>query len=935
MAALLFVVPAASAKPKAPGSLLPANAKKLTALPVFTWAPIKNADHYDFQIASDKAFSVAVKADSGTRSTKNTAMTLPSGVPTGTYWWRIRDVTASNVASSWTKARSFSYTFAPITNVLGPDSGTAFTIPPASLAQSLILRWAPMPGAAQYAVTVAHDALMASVVTPGGNPEVIDGTSYTLDGRLTDGTYYWSVTPIDAQGNKGIPSAIRTFSVAWQSSAGVPTMTDIASGDQLLDPLFTWSPVFGASGYEVEVSTSQDFAASSRVSDTTTTATSFSPTTLFQDNEYYWRVRPYDSGNNPGPWTPGAAFTTTFDNVPPLPGPSITGVRMRDMSDIGGTPSTDPVIEWDPVLGASSYQLELDSFVAGACDESLPIAKYNTYTTAWAPMGDSTGQPSFGNSGGPRGEQSPLSSGASYCVKLRAVNTDPGGNVVYGDWTYANNYQSPLFTYSNAAPSTTVAPCNSGLWECSANYVEPANGLVETSTPPVFVWKPVTGALGYYIVISKDPNFANILDYAFTNQPTYTPRDKTYADETSPIYWAVLPTAQQNGTGYPQPSGNIVTLGGKQTFTKQSVPPTVTSLNATGAGVSFQWAPQIGAAYYQLQVSTDPTFSNTLEDVTTDSASYTAAKSYPAGQTLYYRLRTDDAGGNALTWSPTATFTRTLPAPVTVASTGDINPLTLDGVPTWAWSAVSGAVSYDVHVIYPDGTTQDVNGVQPTIMSWDKFDGVGVWRWEVRAEFPTGGGTVPGPYSALQSFTRLFGAPTGRRSVVTKSRVIFSWLTKQGAKQYHLQIGTNTDFSSTVDDVTQDTTSFAPPLTETGFVNGGPLLWRVAAVDAEGNQSPWSPIMRVALAKGLKITGNPAPAKGKAGVVTVTVVDAKGKPVKDVTVRVAGAGTAPRAKRTNKKGIVTLQVRPTSAGSMIFRATKSGYQLATLTDQVS
>ena len=165
--------------------------------------------------------------------------------------------------------------------------------------------------------------------------------------------------------------------------------------------------------------------------------------------------------------------------------------------------------------------------------------------------------------------------------------------------------------------------------------------------------------------------------------------------------------------------------------------------------------------------------------------------------------------------------------------------------------------------------------------------------------------------------------------------MIFSWLTKQGAKQYHLQIGTNTDFSTTVDDVTQDTTSFAPPLTENGFINGGRLLWRVAAVDAEGNQSPWSPIMRVALAKGLKVTGDKAPAFGVETPVTITVVDASGKPVKNVTVRVAGAGTPPRAKRTNKKGVVVLGTHPSSKGAVIFRATKSGYQLATLTDQIS
>ncbi len=940
LGAVLVLTPTASARPKAPGGLQPAAGVKVDRMPVFTWNPTKGADHYEFQLAADKGFNSTVGVPGSKQSTKNTAVTLPSSLINGTYWWRIRSVTATSATSAWTKGRTVVLKWAPVTNLTGPVDGTAFTTPAANPGDALVLSWAAMPGAAQYAVTVATDPLLTTVVTSGGNPAIVDGTSFTLDGSIPDGTYYWSVTPLDAEGHKGLASATRSVVVHWNASAGSPVVTDLATDPELMDPLFSWGTVLGASAYELEISGSADFAPGSKICcNGTTTATSLSPTALFPDNTYFWRVRPYDAANHPGPWTVGAPFTKTFDNVPPLVAPSVKNIHMRDMTDVGSDSSRTPVIMWDPVMGASEYQVEIDPFQSGSCNSSNHYGVFTTAVPAWAPQGSLAGQsPAIGNAGGASTDSNLLLNGQGYCVQVRAIDTDAGGNPVFGDWTLANNYTSPLFTYSTAAPTPT-APCSG--WLCPSSYIAPVN-TVESQTPTVFVWKPVTGAAGYYIVVSRDPNFTNILDYAFTNGTAYVPRHGggavTYADETagSQLYWAVIPTqfSDGTGTGFGQP-GLIAGQGNKQTFSKQSTPPTIQAPNVSGAGVSFQWQPQIGAAYYTLQVSADPSYSNILESVDTDSASYTAATSYPAGQTLYYRIRANDISHNGLAWA-TGVFTRSLAAPVASAPTGMINPATLDGIPIWSWSAIPGAVAYDVHVDYPNGTSKDVNAIQATSTSWSKLDGPGVWHWKVRAEFAKGGGgTLPGPYSATQTFTRTFGEPLGRRVVATKTRLIFSWEPKQGAKTYHLQVSANPDFSSTIDDVTQDAARFAPSLTSDGYVNGGRLFWHVAAVDAEGNQGDWSATSKVTLAKGMKIGGDVTPARGKSQIVTITVTNVKGVALRNVTVRVSGAGAVPRAKRTNKKGQVRLLVRPTSKGALIFRATKSGYQLTTLTDTIT
>ena len=255
LGAVLVLTPTASARPKAPGGLQPAAGVKVDRMPVFTWNPTKGADHYEFQLAADKGFNSTVGVPGSKQSTKNTAVTLPSSLINGTYWWRIRSVTATSATSAWTKGRTVVLNWAPVTNLTGPVDGTAFTTPAANPGDALVLSWAAMPGAAQYAVTVATDPLLTTVITSGGNPAVVDGTSFTLDGSIPDGTYYWSVTPLDAEGHKGLASATRSVVVHWNASAGSPVVTDLATDPELMDPLFSWGTVLGASAYELEIST--------------------------------------------------------------------------------------------------------------------------------------------------------------------------------------------------------------------------------------------------------------------------------------------------------------------------------------------------------------------------------------------------------------------------------------------------------------------------------------------------------------------------------------------------------------------------------------------------------------------------------------------------------------------------------------------------------
>lgn len=254
-----------------------------------------------------------------------------------------------------------------------------------------------------------------------------------------------------------------------------------------------------------------------------------------------------------------------------------------------------------------------------------------------------------------------------------------------------------------------------------------------------------------------------------------------------------------------------------------------------------------------LQVSEDPSFGNPIDNVTTDSTAFTSSSTYPADTVLYWRVRANDWTGQGLNWSATTTFRRTLPIPAPAAN----NPTGGEAIPALSWSPVQGAVSYDVHVDQADGTTRDFS-VDSTSFTPTLFYGVGVWRWQVRADFPTSStATVAGGYSSLQTFVRRLAAPGGAHGIKIGTHIVLSWHPDLAAKQYEVDVSTTNGFSTTLDTHRVDGTTWAPDIDFTQLHSRTTLYWRVAAVDqgsnvgkfASGSFSPARPAARCTSAK--------------------------------------------------------------------------------------
>ncbi|MGH2920997.1 MAG: methyltransferase, partial [Gaiellaceae bacterium] len=361
-AAGLVASPGADAALKAPTPISPAAGTQVALLPAFAWKPVAGADRYEFQIAADAGFNAPALGRGEDRFfTRNARATLKKTVPNVVYWWRVRAANAKGAVSKWSQIRSLRKAWTATAALQSPADHAVVSYPLVPLK----LSWSPVLGAAKYEVAIATDPLLGSLV--GGKAVETQATSFTRAGALASGTYYWRITPIDAQGNKGAPSPVWSFVWFWPSATSA-RFADLASELEVVDPHFSWDAVPGAARYEVEVSSSRDFAPGSRVCCTTEIlGTSHSPPRVFRDNTYYWRVRAFDPDENAGIWNEGPQFVKAFDKVPPG-GRSIQNLHLRDNM---GDPAVDldpatpqhethvPLITWSPVPGASSYQVEV------------------------------------------------------------------------------------------------------------------------------------------------------------------------------------------------------------------------------------------------------------------------------------------------------------------------------------------------------------------------------------------------------------------------------------------------------------------------------------------------------------------------------------------------------------------------------------------------
>ena len=254
------------------------------------------------------------------------------------------------------------------------------------------------------------------------------------------------MTPVDAQGNKGTPSPVASFTWLWPSTT-TTRLTDLVAAPEVIDPQFSWDPVPAPRGTR---SRSTRRATSPRARGSAapprSIGTSLTSTVLFKDNVYYWRVRAIDADGNAGLWNIGPSFTKTFDKVAARERTVIKNLRMSDNLADPGTTCTGRRAtrrRADPALGRGARRLELPrrgcavssglgcnwtAATSGASRRRPPRGLRSAVWNGIKPYADARAVANDGIQS--------LAAGTSYCARVRArADRDGANGDIYGDYT--------------------------------------------------------------------------------------------------------------------------------------------------------------------------------------------------------------------------------------------------------------------------------------------------------------------------------------------------------------------------------------------------------------------------------------------------------------------------------------------------------------------
>lgn len=443
-----------------------------------------------------------------------------------------------------------------------------------------------------------------------------------------------------------------------------------------------------------------------------------------------------------------------------------------------------PSMSWEPVQGAVSYLVELSTDPAfNTVDE-----QYQTYNTSLTP-------------------EDAIEHGTYY---WRVTGLDPDGHA---------GTPSAARIFVKRIP----APFLSG----------PADG--STVYNPTFSWKETAGAASYKLELAGDPTF-NSVDYTFTTYNlSLTPND---ALPSGTWYWRVrgMDAGPYEGTNSTPWSVNNAIVG------PQPLAP------AGGASVtipSLTWTPAAGAAYYRVELTTDPDFIAINKTYSTYNTSLTPEDALIPG-TYYWRVRGIDEEDNLGQAGPVSSFI--LAAPGAAANAGVVLQLPENGAvlasdPTFRWGRVIGASYYrlkvssdaDLDPIYDKLESLDYTSYTPYLPGYKDAYANGSYYWQVEARDHTGAVIATSP---IRHFTKSMELPLASPAdgTVLGGDPDFSWERIAGADLYRLQVSKEPDLDPTYDKLdTLDHTAYTPytPGFKDSYQNDT-YYWKVEARDSTG-----------------------------------------------------------------------------------------------------
>jgi formylglycine-generating enzyme required for sulfatase activity/N-acetylneuraminic acid mutarotase len=688
------------------------------------------------------------------------------------------------------------------------------------------------------------------------------------------------------------PGGKRFFDVGFRcvlaASLLPPALRSPANGaiGQQQPLTLSWQEVINATGYHVQVSTSDSFTTVA-FEDTGIVATSTSRTVsgLSGGVTYYWRVIAGNASEKSA-WSSVWSFTTAASalQAPTLVAP-VNGAVGQSLS---------PVLSWSTVINATGYHVQVstsstfttiftqDSTLTSASKTISNLAGgvtyywrvraknsggVSTWTTSWnfitilsaIPSAPSLGSPanlSTNQSITPTLVWSTVSGASTYHVQVSTSNTfatifSQDSTLTVDSMKLSGLAASTTYYWRVRAKNASGVSSWTTPWSFTTvpaavppvpTLVSPVNVALSQPQILTLVWSPVGGDSTYRVQLSTSSSFATLV----IDDSTLTAANRAIGilDPGTTYYWRVCAKNAAGVSAWTSPWSFIT---GASALTSP-----VLSSPANGAGgvsrtASLTWSTVTGATGYRVQVARDSLFSAmAMEDSALTVASKTLSVS-PVGNTFYWRVRAKNTS-SVSAWSAVWRFTTAAALPAPVLSTPANGATGLSLTPTLLWSTVAGATTYHVQVstnitfatIFTQDSTLTSDSLMLRVLSTST-----IYYWRVRAKNAGGVSAWTDALLPPWSFTTIsLAAPPVptlvspvNGSIGQSRRPMLVWSSVNGATSYHIQVSANPGFTGivAVDSLLTDTSKTLDSL----LAGGALYFWRVRAKNAAG-VSAWT-----------------------------------------------------------------------------------------------
>ncbi len=271
-------------------------------------------------------------------------------------------------------------------------------------------------------------------------------------------------------------------------------------------------------------------------------------------------------------------------------------------ADPAGYQTRVPVATWDPVPGASSYEVQVASWTGSACSWATSTYLTKTSVPSWSPLGSTGANPVIWQ--GTLAEDVPIIAPGTHCFRVRArSDRAPVLEEVYGDYTYLQDGTTgsaapvgPAFTWTDYPDPALAGPCRRREPDrpdlvADGNLPEEARRARSQSNPvssemlPVWAWSPIQGASSYDISIDSPDGTHR--DFTGFRTPATSFLKMT---GTGVFHWRVKANFPKALTGeIPGP------YSATQSFTRTIGEPGNARTDSARDHVLLSWDPRLGA----------------------------------------------------------------------------------------------------------------------------------------------------------------------------------------------------------------------------------------------------------------------------------------------------------------------------------------------------